>query len=473
MAMNNPFFWGTAVRASVVGSMGALSLLALPLLASAQSYSSAYSTTYPVSYPVQSGCYAFTQYLRLGSSDAYTAAQVTQLQQLLNTLGYLRGVSGYFDQGTYGAVMNFQRDRGIYSTGTVGPLTRAALNQTGCSGVVPGPISPYPVPDYNLPGYLNQNTGLSISSLSMSSGVPGNSVTIYGSNLAAYNPTVRFGTQSVPVAASSYSNLTFIVPSLPNGTYQVYVTNGYGSSNSLTFVITGQNGTNCYWNGNAYQCNCDYSYGSYYNGNQNCNSQYNSSGTWFGSGSQPRISGIAGPSSVGTGSNTTWSVQAYNAVGQPYTVSVDWGDGTSAQSSQSYGTNQQNYSFSHTYLNSGSYTIRFTATDPSGSFSYTTLPISVYGSSYNNGYYGYGTPTISYLSATTASRGSTIVITGSNFSPNTTVLIGGNSYTASSYNNGTSISFIIPTYLGTGSYPVSVRNNSGQTSNSVTLYVQW
>ena len=55
------------------------------------------------------------------------SAAVTQLQRDLGRLGYLNVVTGYYGPATTDAVRRFQRDHGIITTGTYGPLTRAAL----------------------------------------------------------------------------------------------------------------------------------------------------------------------------------------------------------------------------------------------------------------------------------------------------------------------------------------------------------
>lgn len=62
---------------------------------------------------------------------------VVKLQQTLNNGGYWCGnADGIFGAKTYSAVIKFQREHGISTTGTVGPLTRKALglstpSQTG------------------------------------------------------------------------------------------------------------------------------------------------------------------------------------------------------------------------------------------------------------------------------------------------------------------------------------------------------
>ncbi|MGE5389849.1 MAG: peptidoglycan-binding protein [Deltaproteobacteria bacterium] len=61
---------------------------------------------------------------------------VVKLQQTLNKWGYWCGnADGIFGAKTYSAVIRFQRDHGISTTGTVGPKTRQAL---GLSNVQTG-----------------------------------------------------------------------------------------------------------------------------------------------------------------------------------------------------------------------------------------------------------------------------------------------------------------------------------------------
>lgn len=73
---------------------------------------------------------AITRDLRMGSQNA----EVTTLQDYLHDEGYLTASpNGYFGSGTRKAVMLFQRDHGISSTGTVGPATRQELNDAICN----------------------------------------------------------------------------------------------------------------------------------------------------------------------------------------------------------------------------------------------------------------------------------------------------------------------------------------------------
>ena len=69
--------------------------------------------------------YKFTQTMTIG----WTGDEVSALQDTLRELGYYSGDSTrYFGAVTQSAVQRFQSARGIESTGIVGPLTRALLN---------------------------------------------------------------------------------------------------------------------------------------------------------------------------------------------------------------------------------------------------------------------------------------------------------------------------------------------------------
>ena len=70
--------------------------------------------------------YRFTEYLKLGSKGT----EVTELQKKLKKLGYFNAIAtGYFGTVTQNAVKAFQKAKGISQVGTVGPITRTALNK--------------------------------------------------------------------------------------------------------------------------------------------------------------------------------------------------------------------------------------------------------------------------------------------------------------------------------------------------------
>lgn len=103
-------------------------LLSLPLFSIAQS---------------AAACPALTYDLRLGSRDATTGGQVTELQKFLSDyygLNRADYVSGYFGPLTLKNVIRFQIEQGVVpAVGYVGPLTRAAIARS-CGGT-PAPVS--------------------------------------------------------------------------------------------------------------------------------------------------------------------------------------------------------------------------------------------------------------------------------------------------------------------------------------------
>ncbi len=379
-----------------------------PVSTHAQSYYGNYS--YQGQYQ---SCLALTAFQGPGSMDSYTGGQVTQLQQFLNQTGYLSGVSGTYDNGTLGAVINYQQSHNIQITGTVGPITRAAINQQSCgsgyqtpysypvtgysngnncywtgstynstyvctnNSIVPvAPIVPIPAPiicnswnngygNYNNYGNnCNPYNNVVISSLSASYNYNTATLTVRGNGFSATGNTVYFGNTLVSgVYSSDGSTLTFTVPvGYYSGTYAVMVKNAQGiSSNSLSFVLNNSNNNN--WNNN-------------YNWNNGYNS-YN----------PVSLSNISGPSVVRAGAANTWTVTVNGTNYSNTTLTATWGDiyTNNSDIQQSYGNGNQTFSFSHVYQTPGSYTLRITATSANGASSYVTYLVTV--SSNGNQYY--------------------------------------------------------------------------------------
>ena len=69
--------------------------------------------------------FRFTRNLTIGS----TGTDVTHLQQLLADAGIYSGaITGYYGKLTQASVKVYQKSKGISPTGSVGPITRVALN---------------------------------------------------------------------------------------------------------------------------------------------------------------------------------------------------------------------------------------------------------------------------------------------------------------------------------------------------------
>src|SRR6185437_15604252 len=77
--------------------------------------------------PSPASALTITRPLAFGS----TGSDVSALQQFLKDQGYFTypSITGYYGANTWRAVAAFQSDHGLESVGSVGPLTRALLNQ--------------------------------------------------------------------------------------------------------------------------------------------------------------------------------------------------------------------------------------------------------------------------------------------------------------------------------------------------------
>src|SRR6185437_7274698 len=72
-------------------------------------------------------CPSLTTQLVVGSRDATTKGQVTELQLFLNRRYSNQLITGYYGSITRANVLRYQQEQGISAVGVVGPLTRAAI----------------------------------------------------------------------------------------------------------------------------------------------------------------------------------------------------------------------------------------------------------------------------------------------------------------------------------------------------------
>lgn len=224
-------------------------------------------------------CVSITSDLSVGSRGS----QVTNLQNFLVSQNYPGGgswmVTGYYGQATAAAVRNFQQTRGLPTTGVVDAATRAAINSASC-GYLSAPATVVSNPftyNYSYSSTLNTYpyvysypypTGtLSITSMSQNTGVPGDTVTLYGTGFDPINNIVYFGTQAVSGVSSNGTSITFVVPSLysyaQNQNVELYVSNSRGTSNRMTFTLYPYGTYYPYNQFNQYPCST-YAYGGSY-----------------------------------------------------------------------------------------------------------------------------------------------------------------------------------------------------------------
>jgi hypothetical protein len=131
---------------------------------------------------------------------------------------------------------------------------------------------------------------------------------------------------------------------LTPGTYTIYVQNDNGSSNAVSFTVTGSNNTN----------------------------------------QAPSITSIDAPSGLSLGTTGTWTIHATVLSGASTNLhySVNWGDqlmmtGNNAIMAPYPSPLQSSATFTHAYSQAGTYTAVFTVSDDSGNSSQVSSTIAV------------------------------------------------------------------------------------------------
>ncbi len=305
-----------------------------------------------------------------------------------------------------------------------------------------------------------------VSSITPSYGPTGTTFTIVGSGFTSDN-NIKFdiGGTSHVTAGNNGTTLTFTVPSyigytcpyttatcvvpmlakqVVPGTYNIYVENAYGMSNTVTFTVT--------------------------------------SGT---SNSVPNIISLS-PSSGGVGASVTIRGTGFNS-----NNTINFGAGTVPSVSSADGTTLT-FTVPDSTLNycpAGSLCGGRTQITPGNYFVYVqnsngtsnSVSFTVTGSSASS-------PTISYLSPSSGATGSSVTVYGSGFSSSGNTVKFGSLVVDNLYSyNGTSITFSVPvyitycppnvtcivgtTYVQPGNYDVSVQNANGSLSNSAVFTV--
>lgn len=437
-------------------------------------YTYNYPTTYPTpayptyptypsypSYPYQYGTPTLTSF------STQTAAIGTQITvygtgfDLTNNTVYVAGTSIPNVSSYNGTALTFtvpfvsSGTAQVYvanARGTSNPLTLTLTNYNGCT---------YPYNTGSCGCAYNSSCGnngpLSVSYLSPNSGAVGQSVTVFGSGFSATNNSVRFGNGVIAnISSNDGRTLTFTVPStltgfgsqaVTLGTYYVAVTNALGqTSNSLPYTVTS-----------------------------------------LGSSGIPSVQTINGPTTIAVGVTGTWTVTINNPASTNLTVAVNWGD-TGVFGAQSSAPQyvllqgQTTLSFQHAYLQTGTYTIVFTATNAQGQQNQASMSVTVIGSNASQ-------TSLNSISPTSGRVGTQVSLAGSGFTSDNTVRFGVGGTQHVFAQNGNTIYYTIPSYVspcdvnapGTycaayaqqvtpGAYQIFVTNGNGA-SNQLTFTV--
>lgn len=191
-------------------------------------------------YAPSSTCVNLSVLLQVGSRDYYGRTNVSALQAYLYAAGYLRvAPTGYFGGQTLAALKSFQRNNGIYPTGTTNAQTRTMLRDISCGPVIP----PAQVKSISL-------------QLKNPSSVYGPNSTISFTWTSTYNTQYPFGAyvtnESGTIFTSKYLGVrasgedSIILPtSLPSGTYTLRILDDVTvkgvliKSNQITFQVNG------------------------------------------------------------------------------------------------------------------------------------------------------------------------------------------------------------------------------------------
>lgn len=165
----------------------------------------------------------------------------------------------------------------------------------------------------------------SITTMSPNEALAGKTVTLAGTGFDA-DSTVTVGNMSaLDVVVTNSSEITFTIPVLAAGTYEVTVTDTDGTSNMKTLTILEEKVKG-----------------------------------------KISVKGISAPTKIHVGETATWTVDAETNLDGNLQYSVDWGEGVMARGLRAKAMTQSSATFTHAYQTEGTYKPKFTVTDEEG-----------------------------------------------------------------------------------------------------------
>lgn len=169
----------------------------------------------------------------------------------------------------------------------------------------------------------DSTTAAHIDSITPTSGIVGSTATLTGTGFASTSEVTVGSADATDVAFNDDETLSFTIPSLANGTYNVRVHNGDEKSNAVAFQVTA-------------------------------------------AAPHLSISGIDAPTTLAVGEEGTWTVHADTDAGSLH-YSVQWGDEAPMPLMMMAGESTQvSATFTHAYDSAGTYGPKFTVTDDDG-----------------------------------------------------------------------------------------------------------
>ena len=328
------------------------------------------------------GSAAFAKDLYYGLKNS---ADVSSIQQFLTDEGYYGGpITGNFMSLTKQAVQKYQSSNGVSPTGYIGAKTRAVINgkingikkfvcsdvPSATGNIASGCVLPMPQLSITTDSNLQGTTGSPFSANFTVSGGMGNyDIQTAGEvpGLAWVGTACAFPANSGTVTICANNSIQLSGTPLKAGKFQVTIT-----AKEIVVIPPCAQATS------TPRCMIAIQVPKY----GKMTFMVIVSGT--GTGTDPVISGVKGPTTLNVGEEGTWAVNASDPSNGSLSYSVVWGDeapiyGMMAPSAKMSVPFIQTATFSHKYQTAGTYQPTFTVVNDYGLAAKTSLSVNVGG----------------------------------------------------------------------------------------------